>query len=83
MLPDCKVVLTGLRGSLDFTIKIYTRLLGVLRVLGYFFQNVEGFIKAPKDTTIILRHDVDRIPKNALKLAKLEHELGIGSTYYF
>jgi len=58
-------------------------LLGVLRVRGYFFQTVEGFIKAPKDKTIILRHDVDRIPENALRLAKLEHELGIGSTYYF
>jgi len=68
---------------LDFTIKSYTRLLGVLRVRGYFFQTVESFIKAPKDKTIILRHDVDRIPDNALKLAKLEHELGIGSTYYF
>ena len=68
---------------MDFTIKIYTRLLGVLRVRGYFFQTVEGFIKVPKDKTIILRHDVDLIPENALRMAELEHELGIGSTYYF
>ncbi len=32
---------------------------------------------------VILRHDVDRKPGNALRMAKLEHELGIQSTYYF
>ncbi len=32
---------------------------------------------------IILRHDVDRTPKNALKMAKIEHELGIQASYYF
>ncbi|APF20135.1 hypothetical protein Calab_0553 [Caldithrix abyssi DSM 13497] len=32
---------------------------------------------------IILRHDVDRIPENALQTAIIEHELGIQGTYYF
>ncbi|MCF8011600.1 MAG: hypothetical protein K9L17_08870 [Clostridiales bacterium] len=32
---------------------------------------------------MIIRHDVDRQPKNALKMAKLENLLGICSTYYF
>ncbi|MDA3884539.1 MAG: polysaccharide deacetylase, partial [Candidatus Delongbacteria bacterium] len=32
---------------------------------------------------VIIRHDVDRKPKNALKMAELENELGIRSTYYF
>ncbi|OJX08489.1 MAG: hypothetical protein BGO76_01860 [Caedibacter sp. 38-128] len=32
---------------------------------------------------IILRHDVDRWPLNALEMAKLESDLGIRSTYYF
>ncbi len=31
---------------------------------------------------MILRHDVDRIPANALAMAELEHRLGIKSTYY-
>jgi hypothetical protein len=32
---------------------------------------------------VVLRHDIDRKQKNALRMAKLEHELGIQSTYYF
>lgn len=32
---------------------------------------------------IIMRHDVDRKPLNSLRMAKLEHELGIKATYYF
>ena len=32
---------------------------------------------------VILRHDVDRRPLNALTTAKLENELGIRGTYYF
>jgi hypothetical protein len=32
---------------------------------------------------IILRHDVDRLPQNALRLAQLEHDMGIHGTYYF
>ncbi|MCD4665584.1 MAG: hypothetical protein K8R68_09960 [Bacteroidales bacterium] len=32
---------------------------------------------------IIMRHDVDRKPNNALRMAKLENELGIKATYYF
>lgn len=32
---------------------------------------------------VILRHDVDARPQNSLKLAYLEHSLGIHGTYYF
>ncbi len=32
---------------------------------------------------ILMRHDVDRTPEHALVTAKIEHELGIKSTYYF
>jgi hypothetical protein len=32
---------------------------------------------------IILRHDVDARPQNSLRLARLEHSLGIRGTYYF
>lgn len=32
---------------------------------------------------IILRHDVDRLPQNALQTAITEYELGIKGTYYF
>lgn len=32
---------------------------------------------------MILRHDVDARPQNSLRLARLEHSLGIMGTYYF
>ncbi|MCD4704629.1 hypothetical protein K8R66_00975, partial [bacterium] len=32
---------------------------------------------------VIMRHDVDRKPNNALRMAKLENELGVKATYYF
>jgi len=31
----------------------------------------------------LLRHDIDRNPLNALKIARLEHNMGIHGTYYF
>ncbi len=32
---------------------------------------------------IILRHDVDKLPQNALRFAQIEHDMGIKVTYYF
>lgn len=32
---------------------------------------------------VIMRHDIDRLPQNALKIAKIESGLGIKSSYYF
>ena len=35
------------------------------------------------DRTVVLRHDVDRLPGNALRLARLEADMGVEATYYF
>lgn len=35
------------------------------------------------DKFVIMRHDIDRMPENALNTAKIEHEYGIKATYYF
>ncbi len=32
---------------------------------------------------IILRHDVDLLPQNSLRFARIQHELGITGSYYF
>ena len=32
---------------------------------------------------IIIRHDIDRKPERALKMAEIENDLGVKSTYYF
>ena len=68
---------------MDFTIKTYKRLLLALKEADYRFQTFAEFIEDPVEKAIILRHDVDERPKNALKMARVEHELGIKATYYF
>jgi len=68
---------------MDFTLTTYERLLTSLRASGYPFQIFADFIQSPQQKTIILRHDVDRLPDNALRMARLEHGMGIVATYYF
>ena len=68
---------------MDFTLKTYHQLLNTLLTQGFIFQPFTAFIQTPVNQVIILRHDVDRLPCNALKMAKLEYELGILSSYYF
>lgn len=67
----------------DFSIKICNCLLTTLINTNYSFQTVLNFIENPKNRTAIMRHDVDRLPENALEMAKIEHEIGAEATYYF
>jgi hypothetical protein len=68
---------------MDFTIKKYKQLFTVLQSQGYFFQTFEEFLKSPKRKTLVLRHDVDLLPENSLRFAKIQHSLGIKGSYYF
>ena len=67
----------------DFTIKSYGILLDALLKGDFFFQTVAGFISEPKERGVLLRHDVDLLPGNALTVARIEHEFDIPATYYF
>ncbi len=68
--------------SLDFTLEIYKLLLDALK--DYEVYTVKRYLEErPSRDFVILRHDVDRMPKNALRMAELEAERGILSTYYF
>jgi hypothetical protein len=52
--------------------------------MGYTIVTVREYLeRKPSGKFAILRHDVDRKIKNALKMAELEQTLGIRSTYYF
>jgi hypothetical protein len=71
--------------NMDFTLGKYRELCATiveskytaLTFNQYFsLNNIPGKI-------IMLRHDVDRKPEKALKMAELENSLGIISTYYF
>ena len=67
----------------DFTLTTYKKFLHSLLANGYSFQTLQDFIQQAKDKTVILRHDVDRLPGNALVIAKIENEAGIKASYYF
>lgn len=68
---------------MDFTLEIYVQLLNTLQTQGFFFIPFCKYQKMFSSSTIILRHDVDKLPGNALLFAQIEHELGIKGTYYF
>lgn len=68
---------------MDFTLTIYTDLLKSLQKKGYGFQTFEQFMTKPVDKVVVLRHDIDKLPENAVKIAKIEMGLGIEASYYY
>jgi hypothetical protein len=68
----------------DYTLDTYEKLLITFERKGYTFLAFEDFVSNEHSgKAVILRHDVDRIPINALKMAQIEHKLGIRASYFF
>ncbi|CEG13790.1 Polysaccharide deacetylase (fragment) [groundwater metagenome] len=69
---------------LDFTIEKYGKLCSAIKG-NYETLTFNEYLNSmnSKSKFIILRHDVDRMPENALKTAEVEHEFNLKSTYYF
>lgn len=67
----------------DFSLTIYTELLKCLQAQGYAFKTMEEYGNNPSGKLVILRHDVDKRPRNSLYTARIENSLGIRGTYYF
>ncbi len=68
----------------DFTLSMYKELLSALKNAKYQFITFEEyFSKKLPEKLVILRHDVDRTPGNAIKMAYLENELNIRASYYY
>jgi hypothetical protein len=69
----------------DFTYAQLIALYSVLDDAGYQILSFEKYLKGkPRNKKfVILRHDVDRKKGNALKIAEIERERGIQSSYYF
>lgn len=68
----------------DFTLKTYQTLLVAFQQAGYQFQSFEEMMTASAEgKTVVMRHDVDELAWNALKMAQLENSLGIRATYFF
>lgn len=69
--------------SADFTIDIYKKLLHELVSQQYLFQTFSDYLKNPEERVVILRHDVDLMPGNSLRFARIQADLGIKGSYYF
>jgi hypothetical protein len=69
----------------DFMLDTYGDLVAAGLDAGYEFLPVVEYLTRDTlpDRFVILRHDVDRKPVNARKMARREAELGVESTYYF
>ena len=70
----------------DFTYKKYTEFLIAIIESGYTCITTEDYFTKQFDKNaklFILRHDVDRLPFNAVVLAKIQKELNVKGTYYW
>ena len=68
---------------MDFILKTYKKLLITLIDQGFSFLPIEEFVSNQANKVVVLRHDVDSLPGNSLKFAKIQAEKGIKGTYYF
>ena len=68
----------------DFTLKSYESLIRTFQQAGYQFQTFEEMMADPiEGRSVVMRHDVDELAWNALRMARLENFLGVRSTYFF
>jgi hypothetical protein len=67
-----------------FSHEVYSETLERAKSLGYEFPTVSelksGSHSRPR--FLLLRHDIDVSPRYALRMAQLEHDLGVRSSYY-
>lgn len=69
---------------MDFTCNKYRELISQLISSGYEFITYADYCGGNlPQRFVILRHDVDEQAHNALKMAKIEHDLGHTATYFF
>jgi len=70
----------------DYTYKIYETLLNSIIHSGYQCLPYADFVThkyAQSSKQFVLRHDVDRKPENAVKIAEIEKRKGVKGTYYW
>lgn len=67
----------------DFTSHKFLRLCEAISSNYPTITMAEYMEKEHPECFVLMRHDIDRMPERALVTARIEHELGIKSTYYF
>lgn len=67
----------------DFTLSRYGQLVDHLKQHVGGLCGVLHWHRAKPETGVLIRHDVDRKPANAVAMARLEADKGVFTTYYF
>ena len=65
---------------MKFTYEAYKALLALLKKGGYAFRNYHNY--GDTSRCVILRHDIDFSLESAVRLAEVERESGVSSTYF-
>jgi len=75
----------GYKMARDFTLEKYNDLCITLLTNNFHILTFSEYLRGGLGTKkfAILRHDIDRKPDNALRMAELENHLGVKSSYYF
>lgn len=71
--------------NLDFTLSKFRQLCSAMKGK-YNFITMNEYVNADNKLPkrfVLMRHDIDRYAKDALKAARIEQEFGIRATYYF
>lgn len=69
---------------MDFTLRKYLSIVDAALDSGYTVGSVSDlFAGSLEDQYVVLRHDVDRRPSNALAMATAEARKGVRASYYF
>lgn len=72
---------------MDFTVKIYEKLLMALQLQGFsfltFHEMMQNSHPCLAERCVTLRHDVDLLPGHSLRFARIQSGMGIRGTYYF
>ena len=65
---------------MKFTYESYKRMIELLRTHGYEFAGYHDY--EGNEKCVILRHDIDNSIEKAVRLAEIENEIGVRSTYF-
>ncbi len=68
---------------MDFTLRKYRELIVSLKACGFPFIGFGDVADGNHPVFIVLRHDVDKKPQNALEMARLEAREGLKASYHF
>ena len=71
--------------AIDFSLQKYSEFCRAATATDYAIVPLAEYLKRKHtlEKKLIMRHDVDRCPHDALHMAQVEHRFGIRSTYYF